>query len=457
MTERMARLDRALRLVHALVEAGEGLTLDDIARLPFTEKDELRATQAAAPPFGEHLAADPAELMRVFSTSGTTGVPCYLGLTRSDLDMYATNVARGYTAAGFSKGQRIAVGFNAGPFVAGAALASMDRLGLCHIPVGTGNSERLVKAIDRLAAAGRDRLVHVWDAANGVALFSLAGHSEFIYSIAYSPDGKRLASGAQDGTVKFWSLEPRQEVLSIPVAETAAGATSPDGTRIAYDVSGDGPVLMLLHGAGQTRAEWDAIGYLGGTIGPDLTHIARIRQERDLLESIVFPSASFVRSYEPVKVTTLDGRAFSGVLRKDAPDEVVLAVTATEEVRIARKDIDELTREKTGMTFLKVQMNPDLLTADLKKKRARNESFWLMGQPDAELRAVVKLLGHVPYALCVTARTLLANKLQPAQLAAQLRQVAEASKNDPIRMALTVSFGALNSALQGVVLMLGAL
>lgn len=76
---------------------------------------------------------------------------------------------------------------------------------------------------------------------------------------------------------------------------------------------------------------------------------------------------------------------------------------------------------------------------------------------DAELRAVVKLLGYVPYALCVTARTLLANKLQPAQLAAQLRQVAEASKNDPIRMALTVSFGALNSALQGVVLMLGAL
>jgi pimeloyl-ACP methyl ester carboxylesterase len=40
-------------------------------------------------------------------------------------------------------------------------------------------------------------------------------------------------------------------------------ANAPDGTRIAYDVSGEGPVLMLLHGAGQTRAEWDAIGYLG--------------------------------------------------------------------------------------------------------------------------------------------------------------------------------------------------
>ncbi len=56
----------------------------------------------------------------------------------------------------------------------------------------------------------------------------------------------------------------------------------------------------------------------------------------------------------------------------------------------AAKDIDELTREKTGMTFLKVQMNPDLLTEDLKKKRASNESFWLMGQPEVEVRTIKK-------------------------------------------------------------------
>ena len=44
-----------------------------------------------------------------------------------------------------------------------------------------------------------------------------------------------------------------------------------------------------------------AIGYLGGKVGPDLTRIGQIRTERDLLEAIVFPSASFVRSYEPVR------------------------------------------------------------------------------------------------------------------------------------------------------------
>jgi len=54
----------------------------------------------------------------------------------------------------------------------------------------------------------------------------------------------------------------------------------------------------------------------------------------------------------------------------------------------AAKDIDELTHEKTGMLFLRVQMNTDLLTDDLKKKRASNESFWLIGQPDVSLRKI---------------------------------------------------------------------
>ena len=96
---------------HSPAEVGE---LENIATLPFTEKDEIRATQAASPPFGDHLACSPEDLQRIYNTSGTTGVPSRLGLTRNDLDIYATNVARGYTAGGFAKGQRIVVGFNAG-------------------------------------------------------------------------------------------------------------------------------------------------------------------------------------------------------------------------------------------------------------------------------------------------------------------------------------------------------
>jgi adenine-specific DNA-methyltransferase len=56
----------------------------------------------------------------------------------------------------------------------------------------------------------------------------------------------------------------------------------------------------------------------------------------------------------------------------------------------AAKEIDSLTKEKTGMTFLTAQMNADLLTEDLKKKRASNQSFWLVGRPDIELRQITK-------------------------------------------------------------------
>jgi phenylacetate-CoA ligase len=68
--------------------------------------------------------------------------------------MYATNVARGYTAAGFESGQRLVVVFNAGPFVAGSVYYGFDKMRCAVIPVGTGNTERLVTAIQKLGATG---------------------------------------------------------------------------------------------------------------------------------------------------------------------------------------------------------------------------------------------------------------------------------------------------------------
>ena len=85
-----------------------------------------------------------------------------------------------------------------------------------------------------------------------------------------------------------------------------------------------------------------AMGYLGGNIGPDLTRIGGIRSERDLLESILFPSASFVRSYEPVVILTSDGLTHSGVVRQDLSQELVVATAADKLVRIAKDDIQSL-------------------------------------------------------------------------------------------------------------------
>ena len=130
-------------------EAAGGLA--QIAQLPLTEKSELRATCTPDNPIGAHLCATPSEIARIYSTSGTTGAPSYVPLTAADLDNWVTGSARSYAASGIAAGQRIVSTYNAGPFVAGAALAAFERIGLTHIPVGTGSTERLMLAVELLA------------------------------------------------------------------------------------------------------------------------------------------------------------------------------------------------------------------------------------------------------------------------------------------------------------------
>ena len=122
--------------------------LDRIHELPLTSKQELRETVTTDNPFGAHYTGAP--IVRVYSTSGTTGTPSFIPLTAQDLDNWITGSARSYGASGIQAGERIVSTYNAGPFVAGAALASFDRLGLTHIPIGTGNTERVLRAIELL-------------------------------------------------------------------------------------------------------------------------------------------------------------------------------------------------------------------------------------------------------------------------------------------------------------------
>ena len=148
-------LERSAFYREKLTAAGFGSTrsaggLADIAELPLTEKAELKATCGPENPFGTHLCVEPAEIVRIYSTSGTTGTPSYIPLTAGDLENWVTGSARSYGASGVAAGQRIVSTYNAGPFAAGAALAAFDRIGLCHIPVGTGNTERLIRAIELL-------------------------------------------------------------------------------------------------------------------------------------------------------------------------------------------------------------------------------------------------------------------------------------------------------------------
>jgi phenylacetate-CoA ligase len=132
----------------ATADAAGGL--GEIAQLPLTDKSELKDTVTPERPFGAHFAADSSEIVRVYSTSGTTGKPSYLPLTAGDLENWVTGSVRSYAASGVTPGEWIVSTYNAGPFVAGAALDAFERIGLRHIPVGTVNTERLLRAIELL-------------------------------------------------------------------------------------------------------------------------------------------------------------------------------------------------------------------------------------------------------------------------------------------------------------------
>jgi putative membrane-bound dehydrogenase-like protein len=98
----------------------------------------------------------------------------------------------------------------------------------------------------------------------------------------------------------------------------------------------------VFHSAKASCIVCHAMGYVGGRTGPDLTRIGQIRQERDLLEAIVFPSASFVRSFEPVAVLTTDGLIHNGLVQEETAEEIVLSTGVNKTVRLARSEIEEL-------------------------------------------------------------------------------------------------------------------
>src|SRR5208283_583602 len=174
--------------------------LEAIHALPFTEKDELRATRTPEEPIGTHRAAHPNEIARIYSTSGTTGTPSFIPLIAADLEVWVRTSARSYAASGIERGERLLSTYNAGPFVAGAALGAFDRLGLCHIPVGSGNTERLMTAIELLkptvAVLTPSYALHLaeWARERGI---DLAGSSVKRVMVAGEPGGGEPAMRAK--------------------------------------------------------------------------------------------------------------------------------------------------------------------------------------------------------------------------------------------------------------------
>ena len=129
-------------------EAGIGATtrvrLADITRLPFTTKDELKQSVDEQPPFGTNAAVPEERIKRVYQTSGTTGTPTVIPLTRKDMDTWTTIGARTYYATGIHDHHSVLTTFGAGPFVAGHTHFVLTRIGARAVPVAPGDTGRVL-------------------------------------------------------------------------------------------------------------------------------------------------------------------------------------------------------------------------------------------------------------------------------------------------------------------------
>jgi phenylacetate-CoA ligase len=151
----LARLKRTLRHVYdnvphywkkfdaAGVHPDDLHVLADLARFPFTSKEDLRANY----PFG--LFAVPREqIVRVHASSGTTGKPTVVGYTKGDIEVWAEVVARSIRAAGGRPGMKLHNAYGYGLFTGGLGLHyGAEKLGVTVVPVSGGMTERQVQLI----------------------------------------------------------------------------------------------------------------------------------------------------------------------------------------------------------------------------------------------------------------------------------------------------------------------
>jgi phenylacetate-CoA ligase len=120
-------------------------SMTDLACFPFTTKEELRESQAACPPLGRHMAADMADVIRIHASTGTTGQPSLVGVTRRDAEVWTRVTARSFYTQGIRPTDIVMHGASLTLFAGGLPVKdAIERIGATFVPVGTGASERLV-------------------------------------------------------------------------------------------------------------------------------------------------------------------------------------------------------------------------------------------------------------------------------------------------------------------------
>jgi putative heme-binding domain-containing protein len=133
-------------------------------------------------------------------------------------------------------------------------------------------------------------------------------------------------------------VKPDVDQLMARLREVRAGRLERLKAMESQIASGDLERGRVLFYGKAICASCHKVGADGGNLGPDLTSIQKDRSAHDLLEAVVYPSASFVREYETYKIKTKAGE-HTGVIQKQLPDAIILGTAPQTSVRIMRNEI----------------------------------------------------------------------------------------------------------------------
>ena len=230
-----------------------------------------------------------------------------------------------------------------------------------------------VEAIERLAAAralggahlDQQQLLAVTDIIAGAGPLELLPLTLAFEQRTRAEEGLRLLSALHKSPgisslpvtrlKKLLEHYPNEvKSSSAPLLERLTADTGDQSARIkqlASVLEGGDPARghEVFRGKRAACLACHRVGAEGGAAGPDLSRIGAVRTARNLLESIVFPSASFARGYEPFNVVTDDGKIHGGVIGRETADAIYLRTAERAETRVARAEIDELVPGKVSI------------------------------------------------------------------------------------------------------------
>jgi len=323
------------KFAEAGVDPGKIRRLEDVQMLPFTEKTELRASLQASPPLGSHRAAPMETIVQIQASSGTTGSPAYVGLTRHDQYVWQEMGARCLYAHGIRPGDLVMHGFSVSRgFVGGLPVAQIVlHLGGIEIPIGAdAGTERILRVMKDLRpqallatpyfaihlAEQAPRIVGVEARALGVRVVSVGGEPgggipavrQKIEEL-WDAECRELCGGTDLG-VAYWAEceekrgmhETAQEFIYVELINPETGEVLPwnEGTtgELVYTAL-DRECSPLVRFRTRDHAVATGIGCPCGRTAPMIRVFGRTDDMLIVRGINVFPSAiqDVVSSFEP--------------------------------------------------------------------------------------------------------------------------------------------------------------